>query len=110
MRTYAHINHTHYRRIPSAWPVAVHVGRTDISLDALTDPNCIEAVYRKDYCFDVKVLMEDLRSALATHPLRKCAKSSFMLAPFDIDIDSKTVNGVSCRMKVLWDGRNGIAA
>jgi len=109
MKKYNVMNHTHYRTIPTHWPTAAHLGRTDISLDPLTDTNCHEVVYHKTGCFTVSISTEDLADALI-YCLRDDGKHRFMLMPFTIDIDDRTVNGIGVPMNMIWDVRCTTAA
>jgi hypothetical protein len=89
----------HERFIPTAWLPKPHLAKTDVCLDAATDPALKFVEYEKEGCWRVRIEMEALRRALETHPWRE-GKST--LCPFTIDVSASTVEDVHVPMTILW--------
>ena len=98
------IGSTGYREISPEWPQAANRGRTDLQLEAATDPSLRQLVLRKPGQFIVRIELDGpdgMREALATHGWRDGRDS---LKPYTVDIDAGTVEGVPTKMLVMLRG------
>jgi hypothetical protein len=68
MRQYNHVQKTAIRNIPFEWGQHANIGRTDMSLDCITDPACDYVVFDKAGCWTCCVSTDDHRRALELHP------------------------------------------
>lgn len=84
------IGHTSFRVIPEAWPSRRTLGRTDVSLDCLTDARCRQVVYAKTNCWTIRISTAELARVLP-YAFRD---GTSITIPFTIDVGAGTVNGL----------------
>jgi hypothetical protein len=98
-RRTAAVNGAVYKRfVPSKWSSRTGA-RTDLSLEAATDPRvqryCVVASGRWIAVVD----MESARDALSLHPIRQ---DKLALMPFNIDIARREIEGKPVKMTIVW--------
>ena len=94
---------TYFRGIPEGCPANRSKGRTDASVDALTNPDVREVEWVKAGCWVIVVDVADVVRALDAAGVSWAHRGGWRTAPFDIDIEGRTVAGVPCPgMRVLW--------